>query len=161
METLSQARLEDLTESLKVFKFLPMVLNVLMLGFFYISRDFRENAKVARVGLAVQVLVSAWIYAGWIGIALNVVLAGFMLLDWQEVLDLRVRTSAKYFGLTFSWTLALGVVALNLAFALPQGNFVSAPHMVAALVFWIWTRFLVIFDRECDRDVAYGHVMDR
>ena len=161
METHSQARLEDLTESLKVFKFLPMVLNVLMLGFFYISRDLRENAKVARIGLAVQVAVSALVYQGWAGVALNGLLAVFMVFDWQEILDLRVKLGVRYFGLGFDWTLALGVAALNLACVLPQASYVSAPHMVSALVFWLFSRFLVIFDRECDRDVAYAHVMDR
>ena len=160
METQWQTSLQELTGNLEVLKYLAMILNVLMLGFFYLSNDLRENAKVARVGLAVQVAVSALVYQDWLGKGLYGILAVFMIFDWQGICDFRVRVRTEYFGLGFGWTLALGLGALNLAFVLPGAGWVIAPHLVAALVFWVFSRFLVIFDKECDGNVAYAHVRD-
>lgn len=153
-----QGHYQEITENAQLVKFLPVLLNLLMILYTNIGYNKEECGKVVRIVLAVQYLYTGVVYCSW-GLCLACLGYVFVLLvNFESLFDLGFSMDVKYVHYSVNKWLTLFQVLLNFSFLLPDSNSVSAPYVLAGFSFLFTSRFLFMIKKYSDRSAIQYHV---
>lgn len=153
-----QGQYQEVTENTQLVKFLPMLLNLLLVLYTNLSKNHQECGKVVRIVLAIQYFYSGYIYCSWGLLLIYLPYIVLLFLNFESLFDLDFSLRVPYIHYSASKWSTLFQLIITFTIFLPDSNSVSVPYNLAAFSFLFTNKFLMIIQKYTDRSALQVHV---